>query len=567
MKNLLLGGLALLSTSVCAQPHLTLGDSTNLILNPTANGMAGWVVPSPELYDPAVSHSPDGSGAFRLSKAYFDNPASYDRVYTGVRPVTAGKQYTLSVFMRSEVFPGPMPTLYVTFRDADRRFIKNDFGSMQANTAADIWEEAVYAFRPPAGTAYVSVMIMLGKQSEDNPGSVWVDDIHMSEGMGFRQAPAPKQPFEGEHTRIDPLGNIEVNRDGTWQPFIPLCIYASNHRPDWRFYSEQGFNCNMWAGSHLYVDKAKQAVSDFNPHGMMSGFQIANFIIPGHKDYRDYTLLDTRIEQIVNAGLSDSLLFYYWDNENEQIDEWQVPLAVTQRIRAHNTGHPIYMLMGNEGLTRKYKNANVDMIDLTGDYMNISRERDHTGMTIADNVENQRAPLSIAQLNFGTGLRFKARIYAALAKGAKGFGVWRDDYLQAGTQAGPIETTPWWEELPQIRRELDQITDLIRQPHWTQWQASVDSDAIDVGTRDHDGHGVIILANETAEDVATSITLTDLPYAGAVVVDEFEELPVMQIVNGEFNVTVPAYGRRVLNLLQLVEEVPMCCDLPGVPKE
>lgn len=548
MNKLLSVVILLVSSIVSAQPHMVRDSQANLLLNSGLNGTTNWTLKSPLLHDPSVSRTNDGSGSFKLSNAYFTSSSNYDWAVSQTYSISQGMTYTLSAYMLANEFPAPIAGIILIFRKPDGSWLQNAPTSLKTVSNSTEWQEVATQFRTPEGAAYVQIYAMLTQQRKLQNAEVWLDDFYLAEGIHYDNPPSAKQPFSGNHTRVDNLGNIEVSKNGVFEQFVPLCIHADNSRPDWTFYSEQGFNCNMWAGSAAYIEKARNAVSDFNPEGMMSGFQIANFMMPGNQDYADISLLESRINQITNAGLQENLLWYYWDNEKEQLAEWMVPFNVTNKIRQMNTGHPIYMLMDNEGVTRSYKNAVVNMIDVTGDYVNVNQQRDNLGLVNVNNVEHQTAPLSIAQINYGTGLHFRARVYSAIAHGAKGFSVWRDDYLQTGSLAGPIENTPWWNDLPSIRQEIDLLKPIIAQPHWTQWKIQLASSALDYGTRDYQGKGYIILANEHNVAIQTDITLTNLPYQANTFVNALTNEQMGAISGNELTVQVPAYGSLVLKL-------------------
>lgn len=540
--------LLVLSASLCAQPHLPRTVQDNTLSNASIDGSANWTLKRPGIYEASVTRTKDGSGSFKLSHAHSEASGDYDWFVSRTYQIEQSKTYTVSAYMRANEFPAPLAGLIIIFRKADGSWLQNAPSSLKTVADSGDWQEVATQFRTPEGAVYAQIYGMLTEQRKGQVADVWLDDFSLVEGVSYANAPSPKQAYDGKHTKIDALGNIYVAKNGVHEQFVPLCIHADNLRPDWQIYSEQGFNCNMWAGSSRYIEKAKNAVSEFNPDGMMSGLQIANFMMPSIPDYNDIGLLEKRINDITNAGLQESLLWYYWDNEKEQLAEWMVPFSVTNKIREMDTGHPIYMLMDNEGLTRAYKNNTVNMIDVTGDYINVAQQRDNLGLVNVNNIQHQTAPLSIAQINYGTGLTFRARIYAALANGAKGFSIWRDDFTQAGTMAGPIENTTWWNDLPNIRREIDQLKPLIAQPHWTKWQASVASKALDVGTRDYLDKGYIIFANEHNVSIQTTVTITGLHYTAKNVLNALTQEAIASVTDNTFTVLVPAHGSLVIKL-------------------
>jgi hypothetical protein len=180
-----------------------------------------------------------------------------------------------------------------------------------------------------------------------------VDDFYFGEGVGFEQPASPKNAFEGSHVRVDELGNFEVFRDDHWEIFFPLAVYGDRNQDGSRYalYSTQGFNAEMRAETPEHVRKAKEAISDFNPDGMMAGIEISRFMTQNLPE------LSRRLEDIENAGLMDNVLFYYWDNE-VFYGVW--PDSIVEKIRefdadmSGNKRNPIYSLNGMQSLANRH---------------------------------------------------------------------------------------------------------------------------------------------------------------------------------------------------------------------
>jgi len=539
------------------QPYLQRGG-TNLITNPDIYGSTGWVLGGSSVYDNAISGD-SGTGSMKMSIPYPASNYSYIES-SGLIAVMPGKTYTLSFNMRSDIFPPPGPTLYAGFYDSNHVFVRNSLGSDQSVTATDSWEECVFLFRPQPGEVYLKIKSTVMFQPLNyTPGSVWLDNIYLGEGIGFGQAPTTKTSFNGAQTKVDELGNVEVYQDGIWVPFFPIGIYADGRRTDWADYSNQGFNTQMWASSYPTIQRAKNATSSFNPNGMMSGLQIADYTNTGEYNYGNLSLLTTRISEIADNNLMDSLLWYYWDNENSY-SEWDNPLSVTDKIKeldldaGGNRLHPIYALQGNEGIARKYNSSNVHMTDVVGGYVTQATSATHPDesrgalqLVTLDNIEQQRNPVVLAQINHGVGMLFRPRIFTAIAKGAKGIGFWKDDVDGGtlGSDAIPVQDQPWWDDLPNIRREIDQLLPIIRMPHWTNWSLSSDNSLTDYGTRDYQGTGYVIVTNEKDSAQSVTFTIFNLPYAASAAKNFFTDEIEADVNNNQFTVTIPAYGSKV----------------------
>ncbi len=520
------------------QPHLT--RSANLLTagyNPDISGSTGWALGNGAAYDFAVSRD-GGTGSLKLT----GTSTSY--INSDFIAVTPGKTYTLSFYMLSDIFPPPGPYPHVAYYISSHGFVRNSFGSDQSVTALNSWQECVYLFRPQPGDAYVKIIVPLNFQPIGYSGSVWLDNFYLGEGVGFEQAPTAKTAFNGTKTKIDALGNVQIYKNGVWIPFFPIGVYGDGDRPDWTIYSTQGFNTSMVAGYYVTIQKARDAVSDFNPDGMMSALEFDQFIPTG-----DVTSLTTRINEIKNPanGVLDYLLWYYWDNE--YYSAWDNPQALTNTIKELDVDangyrmHPVYALQGHEGLARKYNNSNATMTDITGDYVAGGDTTDETrgalGLVTLDNVEQQQNPVVVAQVNHGVGILFRPRVFAAIAKGAKAIGFWRDKYQGTDQNyAIDIGSEPWWNDLPHIRSEIDQLLPIIRTPHWTNWSLSSNNSLTDFGIRDYYAKGYVIVTNEQTSDQIVIFTIAGLPYTATKVRDFFTRQITAEITSSQFTVTV-----------------------------
>jgi len=516
--------------------------SPNLVTNAAIAGQTPWFFLDGATYDPTVSRGADGSGSIKLGP-------EGSRILTKTISVVPGRPYIYSAFIKDNgTLPG-LVEMFVQVRTNTGTFKRNSIGSRQGVPEMDKWYESSIVFIPEADE--FSVQLYAVRKAVESPGQnnvLWLDDIYFGEGIGFAEAATLKKAFNGSMTRVDDLGNIEVSRGNSWNPFFPLCIYADNKRPDWTVYSEQGFNCNMWASSAPYVQKAKDATSSFNPNGMMSGFEIAAYTSPIGWAYKDYDGLRRRLKAIIEGDLCDSMLLYYWDNENSY-DAWEIPKVVTDIIKQADTDkngqrmHPIYALQGNHGISRMYNNSTIQMTDIVGTYAtghNGGVGGSPAGLVILNNVVGQDNPVVFAQVNYGVGAKFRATIYEALIQGAKGIGFWRDTYKSELRPS--VESLPWWSDLPNIRREIDKLFPLIRESPWTDWSLTHQDASIEVGTRDYNGEGYVILVNKSTTKKTVSFEIKGLSYKPHVVQDYFTAKEIAEISDETFTVTLPGIG-------------------------
>jgi hypothetical protein len=463
----------------------------------------------------------------------------------------------VATFILSDLWPSPGASFLLAFYDTNGSFLRNEMGSRQSTSSANQWQECVSIFRSQIGDSFVTVKFELQFQPLDAPsGVLWADEFYLGEGIGFNEQPSPKKKFDGTMTRIDSLGNIEVLTNNQWEPFFPIGIYSDWLRPEWSIYSRQGFNTVMWATNLSSISRAKTA-------NMFSGLDLSEFLMSGVGDGTNYgnsNKLRQTLEEIkTNSPNMDGLLWYYWDNENAY-DEWKVPLELTNLVKGldvNSSGkrmHPIYALQGNEGLARRYQNDFVQMTDVVGAYvtadtpsLNSEKDRGSFSLILLDHLQKQTNPVVIAQINHGVGLAFRARVYSALAHGAKGFAFWKDAY-QSTTSSFAIDilNEPWWGDLPNIKNEIDLLLPILRQPHWTQWTVTSNTDRIDFGTRDYNGKAFLIVSNEQSEDLMVTLTLSNFKsYSPKSIINFFSNQKESPILQSQFTLKIPRYGTGV----------------------
>lgn len=523
----------------------------NLVSNPNFNGTANWAIGG-GTYDPTQSRTADGTGSVRIPwGARTDSPCY---------PVTSGKTYMFAAYIKVTTWPPPL---------LDIGYGTNALGSagesgMMGPSTPNVWEEINFVVTPPAGTTCATFVFYRGyADSGGAPNNMWIDEVYFGEGVGFGSPPSAKIPFQGANVRADDLGNITVLKDGTFQPFFPLCIYSDGRRANnYQIYSNQGWNCDMW-GYYGTMQPAANAVSAFNPTGMMTSMQMVQYTnsLPGGSYDADGARLRAQIQELKNTGLFAShFLFYYWDNENvwDHWDEHMNTIAQTQdadKVGGVRT-HPLYMLQGSYGAARTYHTATGTGVrggpDITGTYAdaeNTGGAGHAGGQEIVQNQQGQNVPVVVEQMNIASAGaaagEFRRMMYKHVGRGAKGIGVWRDCYLNdCSGFAVDITTVPWWPDVPNLRTELNQLLPIIRMPHWTTWTASYNQALpVSVGTRDYLGKGHLWLNNEsTTAPTTVTFTLAGLPYTPTSAVNVITGATTAITGGNTLTVTLPAIG-------------------------
>lgn len=551
------------------QPHLK-RSGPNLLTNSNFAGNSGWF-----LYQSnnaaGVSRQNDGSGSINLPYNY-SNPDHRTQSYiqSNKVPVVAGQVYTVAGYMYTASARHPYISFNLIVYDSNGRQIsRNKWMYMQGVTASNQWQEIAGIYRPLPDDAYVSLYVWRDYRGEDNLSpDVWFDDAYIGTGIGFDQPPAQKQAFDGAMTRVDSLGNIEVNRNGTWEPFFPICVYGKINftQADLNAYSKQGFNClKGWFVDGItqnYLQMHLNAVSDFNPNGLMSMGEIGQYTIPSNTTYyNNIDNLSSSIRNLMSKPLfSKVFLSYYLDNE--QYNQYPIIKAVTDKIKTldingqNQRNHFIFTNQGSDGITRVFD----DSFDAVGDYLESNVALGMDNIRIIDNIQNQDKPITWSVVSLqsdpsGNGLRSK--LYQSLIVGGKGIAVYSDPITGTTTS---ITTTGAWTALPQLRREVDQLLPLIRQPHWTSWSVTPSNalTPILIGTRDYNNDGYLILLNPSSSAATATYTLSGLPYKAYSISSYFDNSAITSVANNQFTISLPAYGTAVYRLVRLT--------LPAAPR-
>ncbi|MBT3270324.1 hypothetical protein HN371_24490 [Candidatus Poribacteria bacterium] len=561
------------SQGAASRPHVG-RQGENRVANWIADTAEAWSFIGDASYDANASATPDGSGSIKLMTPYYDTEGGHredsGRAHSDYIPVERAGKHTFAFYAKTANGPTYV-TAMVSIHDGDMKFIRNLPGGRYGTTADGPWEECVLPVYVPEEASYVRVVAV--KMADTRVGGeVWVDDFYFGEGVGLERPPTDKRAFDGAHVRVDELGNFEVAKDGRWEPFFPLCMYSDNRR-DAAVYSAQGWNVIIWTSVAAQVQEARDAVSEFNPNGMFAGFQIPQYTFPSGWAYNDLDDLREQLEGVFAAGLGESLLLYYWDNENNH-DQWDVPVDVIETLRsidvdsAGRPRHPIYGLQGNFGVARVYSARG--LVDVSGTYVGGGADAtggagtgDLDGLLVLDRLEGQVSPAAFAQFNGVDGPGdMRLRLYNSIALGAKAMGYWRDCYEGCGDgyqeTVGPVDEKAWWPDFPNLRREVDELLPLIREPHWTSWTVDVDPPGVArVGTRDYLGEAHLIVVNQTGEPQSVTLTVDGLPYLDCEVRDYFSGRRIAGVVDASFVVQLRGIdvgaGTQILRLAPLLQ--------------
>jgi hypothetical protein len=227
--------------------------------------------------------------------------------------------------------------------------------------------------------------------------------------------------------------------------------------------------------------------------------------------------------------LLDKLLYFYWDNE--QFFVFDTLKIFSDKIKMMdvdingNRMRPISMNLGLTTGNKNYYNDKYKLIDLQSVYTNplLYKKNDplwydyelegfsasEFGLfSMFENIENVKIPKSVFVIDSPQDVYLENMVYAALARGGKGFAFWRD-----GDTQPEIETKTWWDDFPRISKDMNKLLPLIKTPHWTDWELlhslNDDEDGIVVGKRDYDSKRCMIVASRSEKDEVVTFTTPD----------------------------------------------------------
>ncbi len=500
----------------------------------TRNGQLSDVI-----FDSAESHD-SGTGSAILEQSNTDWTKT-DRLFsTFLLPVQPGKSYTLSFWMKSETMQ-PSLEVYGVYWDKNQKELENSRGSQIANSVVNKWEQGFIRINIPDNAAikYFSIKVFMAHQGIN--GKIWVDDFAFHEG---NQLPArsPKKVFNGTVTKVDQLGNMQISENGNWKDFFPFAIVDVANGRDLSVYANQGFNMklNAWG------------VDDVNNAYAKGLYTALNITLPMMYDSKNVSELETRLQNILsNPAAAGKLLFYYADNEFFN----RLPRVVNtvNAIRAKDNGaRPIYMLQGDYALTRKYN----DLSDIAGAYVSTNRLQEDPSVIEQpsmfeyenmDRTPDQKQPVVFAEITRGVKQNFRPVLFGAIAKGARGVAFWRD-----GGSAGDITKRVWWNDLPNIKQEIDKMmaAGIIQADHNPAFQVTSSNKEVIAGTRVVNGVGYIIAANPTSSAVNVTFGLSGLGYTPSALQDFISGAATGTVSATNAAFSIPPYGSRVIKLLQ-----------------
>ena len=488
----------------------------------------------------------------------------------------AGHAYQFVLRIKSDIFPRGQ-NIMVVARDAADSTQVYEF-AWNASKVGE-WEEVYLPVFPAKnGNWRVDIWVHPTLKYLSTPSTIYVaPDVDLYELPSGCEAATlrainmttDKDAFESSTERIDGLGNVYVKEGETWKHVFPRMMYRRyqselggvDYETIFRRYKEYGFNgvMDIWDEHNAQdvIDAGLDYIS-INSNSTTSSGAVESF-----ETMKGY------IDRVYNWATTNNhhanILWYNYDNENAHVADYEYKESLQAHIDTNHldpaTGrrrHPIYMLNGQVGLPRTYHNASRNVMDLTGSYVGTADALGTTNVVpaaprllIESLTQNQRAPVTVIQLQSGFQEEFIPSLFYGIIMGGRAMSVWRDGTTTGGSEAD-FRDNVWADAFKtDVSPKIDQMLPLIEQPHFTSWKAWTNQfPAVRIGTRELKGAGYLILASFSATDLPVTVNLQDL--AAVEAVDMFTGAHIADVKNGKFTITLGHYnsGYRVIRLIK-----------------
>jgi hypothetical protein len=454
------------------------------------------------------------------------------------------------------------------------------FESLWSVSTASTWEEVYLTIDTSTidgqrGEWYLKFFSSVGFRSYQDSSIGWISkdikifklpkgkELVSTQGI---QLLADKIPFESSTRKVDALGNFYRKENGTWKHVFPKMIYRDSHQTHdyttlFKGYLEYGFNGIMDISTKTQLEIASEI-----------GMTNLSLFLEVYKVNGDFSavLLDDMYNSAKRYGLESKILWYNFDNENENTRNKAYQNWASIYINAFHkdvtTGKrqfPIYYLNGAYGLARDYLNNDRQDMDITGTYIgqDVAEEgkngkRDlRSGLLTQLLTPNQKAPASVMQIQKHFGKKFIPTLFYGISQGGRALSVWKDGYYRSkgDTRRGDRLTlqNAYWAPAfrDYISTQLDALLPLIKQVQFTSWAASTNaSPEVRMGTRELKGVRYLILSNFSNTDKEVTVDLDG--YNATEALDYFTQRKIADISNGKFTFTLGKFnqGYQVIKL-------------------
>jgi pimeloyl-ACP methyl ester carboxylesterase len=565
--------------------------------NPTFDTLASYENAQKHHFiaDADESHTQDGSGSVELIAHHYENALA-----SKTFPVKKGKKYLLSGYVKMTNVPhGQNVTISLWPRSV------TGWSEVSWNVSkADEWQEILMPFIPVADgdaqwaiftatRAFSTTYTQEPKHQIYHPDAVKVDGSNLDRSshvffddfkvVEMHEEITPREPvntdkkvFESDFVRIDKLGNMYVKKEGEWSAIIPKLISRGNpgseddpesiehFKKQLRAYVEHGFNGVIAMYDVGQVKKALEAGLEY-----YVGMGARSNTQPDGSEGRYSSLaadavnrLKEKLEYIYKIDKPYTQLFYYLDNENEKVQEyafkekWAKFIDDNDKDTHGHRARPIFYLNGTFGISRLYGK---NLMDMTGAYVGLGGTGSpKTGapkptIGVMDVTQGHDVPSNVIQLQVYLDDKFIPSLWFGIIQGGKVISVWRDDDGNGSSidKPKPFQSYAWATDIKKVFAEVDSMAAIIREPHWTKWKVHVSgSEYVNIGTREHNGTGYVILSNHSDKDERVTLHFDGIHPSS--VKDHLGQAGQYDIVDDKVTVTL-GHGNRGYLVLKLVD--------------
>ena len=368
-----------------------------------------------------------------------------------------------------------------------------------------------------------------------------------------RHAASRRKPFDGRRVRIDALGNWEVRGNDAWESYYPLIMYPAGGLSDYSKYRENGWNTMTQISQ---IEQARKAVKA----GMY--YQIDFSQLFGRGDVRAAVKVLKKFRQ---SDVWNHAVALYFDLENGtelKLDRAKEMIPALKQVLQTDGKQEIPVIVNY--LSPEAMIPFGDLFDVVGGYVNTvvspwdksSTRGSHLGQleafVTAVNSANMRVPVGIGTINMPHEAdHLETILWAAIARGARGFGYWRDRYDH--TDKTDIRFKQWFDVFPQHAAKVMKALPMLREPDHPAFSLKMSEPENEWGVifsaREFKGRPVAIVvyqgSNLTTTKKRKTVTFTSDRPVGKVR-DLFTNKVVATGKGKQFSLTLAPYGYRVV---------------------
>ena len=497
----------------------------------------------------------------------------------------AGKQYQFVLRMKADQFPQGQT---INFKAESNAAEGHPYEASRTSTwnvsRAGEWEDVYIPVRPQYDKSWhIQVWVSTTTSFAATPSRIYIaPDVDVYELPAGQEVATlhgvntttDKDSFVSSTQRIDGLGNIYTKNENStiWKHVFPRMIYrdtpVADYLPMFQRYKNYGFtgvmNISDVAGAQAAIVAGLEHLSiNANSGGDFS---------------HEWTKMDAVYQWANQKDLHHNIVWYNYDNENSWVGNLEYQDSLRTNVDTHHVDpqthkrrHPVYFLNGNVGVPRTYHNDERTVMDITGSYVGSDAQGVYADLNPEPTLliefmsQNQRAPVTVIELQTGIGKTFIPSLFYGIIQGGRAMCVWRD-----GGSQPKLESTDWGAAFrDDVSPKLDQMLPLIEQPHFTSWKAVTDQyPTVRIGTRELNGADYLILANfavmdEQATTMTLPVTVTLQNTQATKAVDFFTGAEIATVSNGQFTFPL-GYHNNGYRVIRLIKPFNLLLIMPAI---